>query len=222
MVLGGMPGPVNPHLHRWMMFVDGENSAIQAKSFANAENFALVEGPLYLPDVFVWIPGVGGRKGLDNTNSEVPTELRPQAVRSFYYTTVAGDEARLNQVKQALHDLQFQSEVFKKPSRERKTKAVDISLATDMLSHAFNDSFDTAMLVAGDGDYVPLVNQVKRAGKRVYVTFFPDGFGINKELVLASDMYLNLGPFFRDCWVRNVEGSSRRGAQEAAPRKVEG
>jgi uncharacterized LabA/DUF88 family protein len=39
------------------------------------------------------------------------------------------------------------------------------------MSHTFREHFDAVLLVAGDGDYVPLVEEVKRAGKQVYVAF---------------------------------------------------
>ena len=38
-----------------------------------------------------------------------------------------------------------------------------------------------AVLVAGDGDYVPLITEVKRLGKVVYVVFFND-YGLSTEL----------------------------------------
>jgi len=41
-----------------------------------------------------------------------------------------------------------------------------------MLSHAFLNNYDVATLIAGDADYVPLVEEVKRLGKVVYVLFF--------------------------------------------------
>lgn len=46
---------------------------------------------------------------------------------------------------------------------------MDISLATDLLGHATADQFDLAVLVAGDADYIPLIEAVKRLGKRVWV-----------------------------------------------------
>jgi uncharacterized LabA/DUF88 family protein len=62
--------------------------------------------------------------------------------------------------------------VFKKDKQGRKTKGVDITLTRDMLSHAFRGNYDVARLIAGDGDYLPLIEEVKRLGKRVQVCFF--------------------------------------------------
>ena len=52
-------------------------------------------------------------------------------------------------------------------------KGVDIDLAVDMLSGAFEDRYDTAILVSSDGDFKPVVQAVQRRGKRVEYVFFP-------------------------------------------------
>jgi hypothetical protein len=41
-----------------MMYVDGENLALRAKEYASKVGLKLVNGPYYLPDVFVWFPGL--------------------------------------------------------------------------------------------------------------------------------------------------------------------
>jgi len=46
-------------------------------------------------------------------------------------------------------------------------KGDDIHLAVDMLSHAYEDKYNTAILISGDGDFVPLVSKVKAKGKQV-------------------------------------------------------
>ena len=46
-----------------------------------------------------------------------------------------------------------------------KEKSVDVKLAVDMVT--LKDIYDTAILVSGDQDYVPAVQAVKDAGKRV-------------------------------------------------------
>ena len=61
------------------------------------------------------------------------------------------------------------------------------------------------MLLAGDGDYVPLVAELKRLGKVVYVGFF-EGYGLSPELWLEADMFFNLEPFFFDQWNRHPSG----------------
>ncbi len=46
-------------------------------------------------------------------------------------------------------------------------KGVDVLLATDMISLAFRNAYDTAILVSGDSDYIPVVEEIQQLGKRV-------------------------------------------------------
>jgi len=39
--------PSDPHLRRWMLFVDGENFVIQAQNYAKEFGFTLTEGDFY-------------------------------------------------------------------------------------------------------------------------------------------------------------------------------
>ncbi|HIQ49002.1 MAG TPA: NYN domain-containing protein [Aquifex aeolicus] len=55
----------------------------------------------------------------------------------------------------------------KLPSGEYLEKEVDIMLATDMLSLAYRNAYDTAILVSGDSDFVHTVEEVQSLGKRV-------------------------------------------------------
>ena len=54
-------------------------------------------------------------------------------------------------------------------------KGVDVYLATDMLKYAFYDTYDTAILVSGDGDYADAVRAVKEKGKQVELAHFKTG-----------------------------------------------
>jgi len=44
-------------------------------------------------------------------------------------------------------------------------KKVDIKIAIDMISLAYEDTYDIAVLVSGDGDFVPVVKKIKTLGK---------------------------------------------------------
>ena len=115
------------------------------------------------------------------------------AIRAYYYTSSPGDSDSLDKVRRALWDFKFHPEVFHKKKKDDKAKAVDIALAKDMLSHAFLDNYDTSVLVAGDKDYLPLVEEVKRLGKNVWVAFFDNPVGgLSEELRLASDHFVRL------------------------------
>ena len=75
-------------------------------------------------------------------------------------------------------------------SKEKRSrfKASTYSLATDTLVHASHRNYETAILVAGDEDYIPLVKAVKNEGCRVLG--FP-GFldnGLSPKLKQSSSL----------------------------------
>jgi uncharacterized LabA/DUF88 family protein len=199
-----VPQPIDPHLRRWMSFFDGENLTIRAQEIASTEGVDFAEGPFYMRDIFVWVPTLMATRALDSTN-EMTVPLQRHAVRAYYYTSVVGSEEKIRGVKKDLFEIGFAPKVFKR-SKTRRSKAVDTTLATDMLGHAYRDNYDVAFLVAGDGDYVPLVEEVKRLGKVVYVCFFK-GSGLNEELELASDTFFYLDDFFLEQWKQYLSSS---------------
>lgn len=48
-----------------------------------------------------------------------------------------------------------------------QVKEDDIHLAVDMVKLAYNDAYDTAILVSSDGDFVPAIQAVKEVGKNI-------------------------------------------------------
>ena len=199
-----IPEPIDPHLRRWMLFVDGENFTCRAQQVAKSQNVSLPEGPFHLRDTFIWVPDVLGTRAVQTTEG-LSIPLQPHALRAHYYTSVVGDEEKIRGVKNDLFHIGFTPKVFKK-SKTRGSKAVDIALATDMLSHGYRNNYDVAVLFAGDGDYVPLVEEVKRIGKVVYISFFR-GSGLNNELALASDTFMYVDEFFLGKWREYVNVS---------------
>ena len=53
-------------------------------------------------------------------------------------------------------------------------KGVDVALVTKMLSFAFKNVYDIAVLVSGDADYIEAVRQIQDLGKRVEIVAFKD------------------------------------------------
>jgi len=47
---------VDPHLRRWMLFVDGENFTIRGQRLSESEGLELLEGRLYSRNIFLWVP----------------------------------------------------------------------------------------------------------------------------------------------------------------------
>ena len=77
-----------------------------------------------------------------------------------------------------------------KRRRKRKQKGVDTLIAVDMVSGSFRKLFSVACLVAGDGDFVPVVEEVKRNGIAVVVSAFSES--LSKDLRKAADRVIEL------------------------------
>ena len=52
-------------------------------------------------------------------------------------------------------------------------KGTDINVAVNMLSKAYTNAYDIAILVSGDTDYVPVVQQLHNIGKIVVLATLP-------------------------------------------------
>jgi uncharacterized LabA/DUF88 family protein len=53
-------------------------------------------------------------------------------------------------------------------------KGIDVAIAVDSLSLAYENAYDIALLISGDGDYAELVESLKRKGKHVEFAMFKD------------------------------------------------
>lgn len=69
-------------------------------------------------------------------------------------------------------------------------KGVDVKLAVDMVAHAAQDNYDTAILISGDGDFSDAVNFVKNRGKHVELAF-PDQHCYNLKQICDKFIFLN-------------------------------
>ncbi|MFX1292295.1 MAG: NYN domain-containing protein [Promethearchaeota archaeon] len=72
-------------------------------------------------------------------------------------------------------------------------KKVDIKIAIDVISLAYEDIYDTAVLVSGDGDFVPVVKKVKEMDKNVEIWAFKYSLAntLKEELSQENIYYLD-------------------------------
>jgi uncharacterized LabA/DUF88 family protein len=190
-----------------MLFVDGENFAIRGKQVFDKAGIELRAGAFYLADTFLWAPQTSAwwKPGyLDNA----PHQWNPTAQRAYYYTAVQGSTTEMENVRGALRKMGFMPRVFHK-AKGKRSKRVDITLATDALSNAHLGNYDIAVLMTGDEDYIPLVQEIQRMGKLVVVAFFAsDGSGLSKELTLAADNLTAIDQFFIGQWQSHLARNS--------------
>jgi uncharacterized LabA/DUF88 family protein len=167
----------------------------------------LHESEVWLRNVFLWLPEGGGafQRVIHSVLEECGLNPEPTAIRSHYYTSLQGDDPQITSAVEALRHLGFHPSVFKRTS-DGRSKAVDISLVTDMLSHAFLGNYDVALLIRGDEDYLPLVDEVQRCGRIVVVSAFAES-GTSPELRVRADYFVDISQRFALSW-RAVLGSS--------------
>lgn len=61
----------------------------------------------------------------------------------------------------------------KSPMRQTSEKGIDAAIITDLISMAFDDNYDIAVLVSGDADYAPAVQYIqKKTDKQIVQAFF--------------------------------------------------
>ena len=68
---------------------------------------------------------------------------------------------------------------------ETHQKEVDVSLATALISGAVRDTYDTAVIISGDRDFVPAIEYVRTMGKRVEVMSFQSS--LSSQLSRVAD-----------------------------------
>ncbi|MFH0913879.1 MAG: NYN domain-containing protein [Chloroflexota bacterium] len=86
------------------------------------------------------------------------------------------------------------------PSSPPYEKGVDVQLAVDMLTHAFKNNYDVAILVAGDNDYVGAIQAVKDNGKHVEVALFGKERTSRQLREVADKIIVINSRFMNKCW----------------------
>lgn len=74
--------------------------------------------------------------------------------------------------------------------RTAKEKMTDVNIATSMLTDAFHDKFDMALLISGDSDLVPPIKAIHSNfnAKRVMIAFPPQRHNSSMGLVAKGSM----------------------------------
>lgn len=76
---------------------------------------------------------------------------------------------------------------------KQEQKEVDVAMACEMVVQAMRDNYDVALVVSGDRDFVPAIQHVQSAGKRVEVASFKKAFSF--EMKKMCDYYYELDSY---------------------------
>lgn len=188
-----------PSFRRMMVFVDGENVVLNYQRSLDEGGYSPKDSVKHLRDVWVWEENSIINPGLHNI------------IRANYYTYATGSEDHINDIKNEIKSLSYRKHgdsplpnhlyptVFKKAKKEAKSKGVDIQMTVDILSQIYLDNIDTVYLIAGDGDYLPIILEIIRMGKQIYLSAFSKGLNPKLEhkvdqFHLLDDIYFSNGP----------------------------
>lgn len=89
-------------------------------------------------------------------------------------------------------------------------KEVDVSMAVQMVVHALKDNYDVAIVVSGDRDFIPAIQEIQSAGKRVEVAAFSTSCA--KEMIRQTDSFVSLD----ELPLLMMANPEKKGEEEAA------
>ena len=176
-----------------MLFIDGENLTMRFQAMQAASRKPL-PNVIHVVDEFVWSP-LPQRAIVDT-----------DVIRINYYTSKVGDDDAVSALKQTiasnwyfmsgdvLGPCQMHPRVYKKPQKSHKSRLVDINIAIDVMRYAYTNAIDVVYIFSGDGDFVNLIEEVGRSGRRVCVAAFTSG--LDPRLRVASDRFVELDNYY--------------------------
>lgn len=105
-----------------------------------------------------------------------------RVVRTYYYnaplTTDYQNELREGQQRffESINRIPYVTlrlgRLYRRNDGTLVEKGIDVALTVECLTLAYENAYDNALIISGDGDYVELVEALKRKGKHVEVAMF--------------------------------------------------
>lgn len=178
-----------------IVLVDGENLILRYESLCRSGRIPK-DDVVHRAGDFVWHPGICKVYALD-------------ILRVSFYSTFVGDDKALEEFKEFISNVKYQyssttaenvgsgtinPHIFKKSKRATKTKSVDINISIDALRNAYQRNAYRIILCSGDGDYLPLINEIMHQGTIVHVAAFSKG--CHPSMKYAADDFTNLDEVF--------------------------
>ncbi len=114
-------------------------------------------------------------------------ERKREVIGVFYYTALLDrsfDEEKYEKHKRFLCNLRelpnfnvilcnLRKVVLENKKVDFVIKGDDVHLAVDLVSRAYDNLYDVAIIVSGDADFVPAIRIAQKKGKKVINAFFP-------------------------------------------------
>lgn len=139
-----------------------------------------------------------------------------ELIRTYYYNIrqESPDNPKLAESQDRFLNALYETEylevklgIWKQRGQTMVEKGVDVMIAADLISHAYEDHYDTAILVSGDADFYPALQVVKDTGKQVEVAAFDSN--LSSEAARFSDSIIKFNKnYFDDLWMSAGQKSS--------------
>jgi uncharacterized LabA/DUF88 family protein len=159
-------------VERVSIFIDGSNLYHGLKgAFGRAD--------LDFPAFIKWL--VGSRKLIRTYyyNASVPANKEPERAR---------DQQRFFETLRRIPYFDIRLGRLEPRGDTYVEKGVDIAIAVDMLSMAFHNAYDTAILVSSDGDFAKAIHGVCDLGKHVEVVCFHRAYHVRQAADKAIEL----------------------------------
>ena len=187
MTMLGQGRALRPPYREVMIFIDGGYLRACLRKRFGSDKFSLTG----LQDLLEFLTGIVYIHAR-------PPSVTAELIRAYYYDAIVQESEGEKREKQELffNDISLLPFCTVRLGRQIKTnegyrqKGVDILMAIDMLAKAYENHYEIAILVAGDGDFVDLVKAVKDTGKRVYGAYFENS--MSADLKRSFDLCLAL------------------------------
>ena len=138
-----------------------------------------------------------------------------ELIRTYYYNIRqdSPDNPKLAESQDRFLNALYETEylevklgIWKQRGDTMVEKGVDVMIAADLISHAYEDHYDTAILVSGDADFYPALQVVKDTGKQVEVAAFDSN--LSSEAARFSDVLIRFDKhYFDDLWMTSNQQS---------------
>lgn len=102
---------------------------------------------------------------------------RANLIRAYYYDGITDEsDEEYTQQRKYFDELKEEcvffdvclAEAVKLEDRRYRQKGVDVLMAIDSLTMAYQDIYDSGLFLLGDRDFIPLIEAVKGTGKKTY------------------------------------------------------
>jgi uncharacterized LabA/DUF88 family protein len=107
-------------------------------------------------------------------------------VAAYVFDSCAEDDPKRKFLSR-LQRIGFRADIRNTYKSQTEQKEVDVALATRLLSCAFRDQYDTAVVISGDRDFIPAIEEVQLLGKKVEVASFRGSSSYGMETI--SDVF---------------------------------